>query len=134
MNISRTWLAAAAGSLAIAAAAGNAGAQAPGPKGYIVAEITVNDAEAYKAYTTAVTPLVAKFGGTYLVRGGQTVTREGEPPKGRVAIIEFPSLAAAQAFQDSPEYAAVAPLRHKAATSRLYIAEGPAPAAPQAQR
>jgi uncharacterized protein (DUF1330 family) len=84
----------------------------------------VTDPEAYKAYTTAVTPLIAKFGGTYLVRGGQTIAREGEPPKGRVAIIEFPSLAAAQAFQDSPEYAVVAPLRYKAATSRLYLVEG----------
>jgi uncharacterized protein (DUF1330 family) len=94
------------------------------PKGYVIAEITVTDPEAYKAYVAAVGPVVAHFGGEYRVRGGQVVALEGEPPKGRVVVIEFDSLAAARAFEDSAEYAAVAPLRRKAATSRIFIVEG----------
>jgi uncharacterized protein (DUF1330 family) len=94
------------------------------PKGYVIAEITVTDPEAYKAYAAAVPPIVARFGGQYRVRGGQTVQVEGEPPKGRIVVIEFESVAAARKFEDSAEYALVAPLRHKSATSRVFVVEG----------
>lgn len=94
------------------------------PKGYVVAEITVTDPEAYKAYVAKVGPLVAHFGGKYLVRGGQTAALEGEPPKGRVVVIEFDNMQAARAFEESSEYAAVAGLRHKSATSRVFLVEG----------
>jgi len=94
------------------------------PKGYAVAEIAVHDAEGYKSYVAAVTPLVAKFGGSYLVRGGMAIVKEGEAPAGRVVILEFPSLAAAEAFYASPEYQAILPIRLGSATSRVYYAEG----------
>jgi uncharacterized protein (DUF1330 family) len=94
------------------------------PKAYVIAEITVTDPEAYKAYIAAVGPVVAHFGGEYRVRGGQIVPLEGEPPKGRIVVIEFESLAVARAFEESAEYAAVAPLRLKAATSRIFLVEG----------
>jgi uncharacterized protein (DUF1330 family) len=93
---------------------------------YVMAEITVTDPEAYKQYAAAVAPIVAKLGGKYLVRGGQTVTEEGEPPSGRIVVIEFDDLAAARSFEDSPEYQAVAPLRRKAAHSRVFLVEGTA--------
>jgi uncharacterized protein DUF1330 len=41
------------------------------PKGYVVAEITVTDPEAYKQYAATVPPIAAKFSGKYLVRGGK---------------------------------------------------------------
>jgi uncharacterized protein (DUF1330 family) len=94
------------------------------PKGYVIAEITVTDPEAYKQYAATVPPILAKFGGKYLVRGGQTVAEEGESPSGRIVVIEFNSLAAARSFEDSPEYQAVAPLRRKAARSRVFLVEG----------
>jgi len=102
-------------------------AAALAPKGYVIAEITVTDAEAYKQYAAAVAPVVAKFGGKYIVRGGQTVAVEGDAPAGRIVVIEFVSLAAAQSFEDSAEYRDVADLRHKAARSRVFLAEGTAP-------
>jgi uncharacterized protein (DUF1330 family) len=52
---------------------------------------------------------------------------EGEPPRGRIVVIEFDSLAAARSFEDSPDYQAVAPLRHKAASSRVFLVEGANP-------
>jgi uncharacterized protein (DUF1330 family) len=97
------------------------------PKGYVISEINVTDADAYKQYASAVGPVVTKFGGKYLVRGGQTVAREGDPPAGRIVVIEFDSLVAARAFEDSPEYQTVAELRHKAAKSRVFLVEGTAP-------
>jgi uncharacterized protein (DUF1330 family) len=98
------------------------------PKGYVIAEITVTDPEAYKQYAAAVAPVVAKFGGKYIVRGGQTVAVEGDAPAGRIVVIEFDTLAAAKSFEDSADYQAVAALRHKAAHSRLFLVEGTAPA------
>jgi len=61
------------------------------------------------------------------VRGGQTVAVEGDAPAGRIVVIEFVSLAAAQSFEDSAEYRDVADLRHKAARSRVFLVEGTAP-------
>jgi uncharacterized protein (DUF1330 family) len=94
------------------------------PKGYVVAEITVTDPEAYKQYAAAVPPILAKFSGRFLVRGGQTVAVEGEPPSGRIVVIEFGSLAAARSFEQSAEYQAIVPLRRQAAHSRLFLVEG----------
>jgi uncharacterized protein (DUF1330 family) len=71
-----------------------------------------------------VAPVIAHFGETYLVRGGQTISIEGAPPSGRVVVIEFDSLAAARTFEDSADYAAVSPIRHKAAQSRVFLVEG----------
>ena len=99
-------------------------AAAVSPKGYVIAEITVTDPEAYKQYAAAVAPIAAKFGGKYLVRGGKTLAVEGEPPRGRIVVIEFDSLAAARSFEDSPDYQAITPLRHKAASSRVFLVEG----------
>jgi uncharacterized protein (DUF1330 family) len=97
------------------------------PKGYVIAEITVTDPDAYKQYAAAVAPVVAKLGGKYIVRGGQTVAEEGESPSGRIVVIEFDNLAAARSFEDSQDYQAVAPLRRKAAHSRVFLVEGVAP-------
>jgi uncharacterized protein (DUF1330 family) len=99
-------------------------AATPAPKGYVIAEITVTDPEAYKQYAAIVPSIAAKFSGKYLVRGGQTVAVEGEAPSGRIVVIEFDSLAAARSFEDSPDYQAVAPLRQKAARSRVFLVEG----------
>ena len=87
----------------------------------------MTDPEAYKQYAAAVIPVVAKFGGKYIVRGGQTVAVEGDAPADRIVVIEFDSLVAAQSFEDSAEYQAVAALRHKAARSRVSLVEGTAP-------
>jgi uncharacterized protein (DUF1330 family) len=44
------------------------------PKGYWIAHITVNDAEAYQAYRNAVPGILAAHGGTFVVRAGtQTI-------------------------------------------------------------
>lgn len=94
------------------------------PKGYVIAEITVTDPEAYKQYVAAVPPIAAKFGGKYIIRTGTVIPIEGPAPTGRFVVIEFPSMANAQAFEASPEYRAVAPIRQKASTGRLFLIEG----------
>ncbi|HVC47135.1 MAG TPA: DUF1330 domain-containing protein [Terracidiphilus sp.] len=94
------------------------------PKGYAIAEINVTNPVAYKKYLAAVTPIVAQFGGRYLVRAGKIVPIEGHAPTGRFIVIEFPSLAIAEHFESSPQYKAIAPLRQHAARTRLFLVEG----------
>lgn len=94
---------------------------------YVVAEIQVTDPVGYERYLAAISPIVEKFGGTYLARAGRTLPVEGPEPKGRIVIIAFPSFAAAQAFEEAPESVAAGAIRHATATSRIYVVEGAAP-------
>lgn len=99
---------------------------AAGPKGYIVAEITVTNPSAYEGYRQAVSPIVARHGGVYLVRGGRAEVLEGSAA-GRVVVLEFPSVATARAFYESAEYQAVVGTRKANAVSRVVLVEGAAP-------
>ena len=94
------------------------------PKAYAIAEINVTDMQAYRQYIAAVSPIVEEFGGRYLVRAGTVVPIEGEAPTGRFIVIEFPSLAVAKAFEASPQYLKIAPLRQRASRGRVFLVEG----------
>jgi uncharacterized protein (DUF1330 family) len=98
--------------------------------GYLIATMDVHDAEGYKAYQTAVPALIARHGGTYIVRGGTRVALEGEWPGERLVILEFPDYAAARAFADDPDYAPFVKVRQATTTSRIFIVEGVAGAPP----
>lgn len=97
------------------------------PKAYVIGEVNVTDPDTYKTYAAKTSPIVAKFGGIYIARGGRSVPVEGAAPAGRIVVIQFPSLAAAQAFEGSAEYLKVAPIRQRSSTGRFFIVEGTAP-------
>lgn len=90
---------------------------------YYISEFELTDAEGIKPYSAAVESTFTPFGGRYAVRGGQRVPLEGAPPQ-RIVMIAFPSLAQAQAWYDSPAYRALRAIRHRSATSRVFIVEG----------
>lgn len=69
---------------------------------YSVSDITVKDPDAYKEYMALAAPLVEKFGGRYLVRGGQVTPGEGGWTPNRVVILEFPDEESLLAFRNSP--------------------------------
>jgi uncharacterized protein (DUF1330 family) len=122
------------GGLAVAACAvAPLSSQAPvTSKAYVVAEINVTDTDAYREYVRAAFPIIQRYNGKFLTRGGTTVAVEGAPPAERVMIIEFPSLARAKEFEYSRDYTGIAPLRRASAESRLFIVEGsPDPARSQ---
>ena len=73
---------------------------------YLIANITVTDPEAFKAYGAKVPAVIAQFGGRYLVRGGAVTAVEGASPFNRLVVLEFPSMDAARGFYNSPEYLA----------------------------
>ena len=93
------------------------------PAGYVIAEIDVTDPDAYKKYAEQVPATVAASDGRYLVRGGKIQPVEGEAPK-RVVVLAFESVEKARAWEYSPAYEAIKPLRHSSAKSRIFIVEG----------
>jgi uncharacterized protein (DUF1330 family) len=93
-------------------------------KGYVIAIVDVANAEGYAVYSKQVPATIAKYGGRYLVRGGKTEIREGEWPGPRTVILEFPSLARALEWYDSPEYKPLRPIRQANSTARFAFLEG----------
>jgi uncharacterized protein (DUF1330 family) len=92
---------------------------------YYIAEVASTDSETYvKEFASKISGTVEPFGGRYLVRGGQTTTIDGEPPKPRVIVIAFDSMQKAQAWRNSAAYRALVPVRDRMATVRAYFVEG----------
>ena len=91
---------------------------------YVIAEVEVTNPEGYKPYTELVPASIALYGGRFLARGGTAEVLEGEWPPRRRVIIEFPSMEAARAWWDSPEYAKPKAMRRAASNGRLILLEG----------
>ena len=66
------------------------------------------------------------FGGKFVVHGSPVQVMEGEWP-GALVIIEFPSLAAAHEWYDSPAYREILPLRADHIPGDLVLVEGCGP-------
>ncbi|MEL7166930.1 MAG: DUF1330 domain-containing protein [Pseudomonadota bacterium] len=93
------------------------------PKGYLIGHVNMHNAEAYKPYAERNNELLPKFGGTFLVRGGQGEVVEGDCPS-RHVIIEFPSYEQALAFYNSPEYQENMKIRQANSDGCAIIVEG----------
>ncbi|WP_370879109.1 DUF1330 domain-containing protein [Gemmobacter fulvus] len=90
---------------------------------YWIAHVTVTDPLAYAAYQALAPAAFATHGARFLARGGTSEVLEGQSLT-RHVIIEFPSLAAAKACYDSPEYQAARKARSRAAIVSVVIVEG----------
>lgn len=93
--------------------------------GYVVAEVDVTDPATFKQYSDKAPGTIAQYGGHYVIRGGKNTSIEGDAPK-RFVVIQFENVATAKAWEDSPEYSAIKPIRHNSAKSRVFIIEGAA--------
>ena len=91
---------------------------------YFVVDLDVTDAAGIEEYRRLVPPVITKYGGRYLVRGGAFEVLEGQWKPKRLALIEFPSVARAKEFYYSKEYREIIGLRHKAAKTNLVLVEG----------
>jgi uncharacterized protein (DUF1330 family) len=91
---------------------------------YVVVEIEVEDPGRYEEYKKLAPPAIAAYGGRYLARGGRTAILEGSWSPQRLVILEFPSLARAQEWWDSPEYGPAKALRQSCARAKMVVVEG----------
>ena len=86
---------------------------------YLIAEHVITDAAKFEEYRTTVAPMIAKYGGRYITKGGSHRFPEGGHWKPeRVVIIEFPDMAALDRWYHAPEYQPLIALR-KSCTSDM---------------
>ena len=96
-------------------------------KGYILADVQIQDPVRYENYKKLTPASLEPFGGRFIVRGGSTETLEGDWATGRVVVIEFPSAAQAKAWWASDDYAPAKALRQATAHTRMLLVEGVTP-------
>ncbi len=89
---------------------------------YVIADILVKDDAWIPAYAEKVHDIVHRHGGRYLARSGNVKTLEGEPLETTlIAILEFPSAEAVEAFATDPDYAPFGKARQAGSDSRFQL-------------
>jgi uncharacterized protein (DUF1330 family) len=91
---------------------------------YIVVDIEVHDRAGMREYLERVPGMLTKFGGRYLVRGGQFEVVEGDWQPSRMVMLEFPNMEQAKRWYDCAEYQEMKAARRKAARTNIVLVEG----------
>ena len=91
---------------------------------YIIVQINITNKEPYKEYLKQVTPIVEKYGGKYIIRGGNCKTLLGKWDYERTVAIKFPSYDIAVEWYNSEEYEPVKKIRENNSNGNLIIIEG----------
>ena len=89
---------------------------------YLIANVKVTDEAWLPDYAANVHDIVHKHGGKYLSRSGNITIIEGEGPDATlIALLEFPSVEAVQAFAKDPAYAKYSQARQAGSVSRFHV-------------
>lgn len=94
------------------------------PAYVIVDIIQTTDEKKMEQYKAAVTPTVQKYGGRYIAIGGPFEVKEGDWKPTFPVFLEFPDLAAANRWYDSPEYQPLKALRLAATRGSIVFVQG----------
>lgn len=92
---------------------------------YLIVDCDLTDPDLYEQYKLRAKPLVERFGGKYLARGGNISRKEDDlwAPK-RVVLVEFESAERAESFYESPEYQEVLKISKQSARRTAFILQG----------
>lgn len=91
---------------------------------YVIAQVNIKDPEKFEAYRAQVPATLAKYGGEFIVRGGEMEVLEGAWAHPRCVVLRFPDVESAKAWHASPEYAGPKAMRMAAADTNLIVVEG----------
>ncbi len=92
---------------------------------YLIVDTKVEHPDEYEEYKKLAKPIIEKYGGTYLARGGELDIRETDLwTPSRMVLVEFPDMVSARAFVDSEEYAPIRPMRRRNAKCTLFLLDG----------
>jgi uncharacterized protein (DUF1330 family) len=97
------------------------------PTALWIAHVQITDAEAYGRYAAGATVAITAHGGVFLARGGRYVQLEGND-RPRNVVARFPSLEAAVACYNSPDYQAALAHAKGASVRDLMVVEEVDPA------
>lgn len=92
---------------------------------YLVVDTALTNPELYEQYKLLARPLVEKYGGEYLARGGKLSIKEDTlwTPT-RMVLVKFPSAEQAETFYQSEEYQEVLKISQRSADRTFFILEG----------
>ncbi len=91
------------------------------PPGYLVVEYEITDPAGFKTLLQGSNAI--KSSRVFLARHAKGTSLSGEPPKW-IGIVQYPSVEEALAYDASPEYAALKPIRDKSTKWRSFVVEG----------
>jgi uncharacterized protein (DUF1330 family) len=91
---------------------------------YIIVEVLINDHKEYEEYKKLTPAAIAAFDGKFVVRGGKTITLEGDWKPERIVVLQFPSVEKANEWWHSELYSEAKRIRHRSAKTKMIIVEG----------
>ena len=91
---------------------------------YVIFDVDIHDLDRYQAFMQGVKPALEAAGARYLARGGAHHVLEGDWKPRRIVLIEFPSLAAWEAFYNGATYQGLKSVRDACSSARLVSVEG----------
>lgn len=92
---------------------------------YLVVDTLLDNPALYEDYKIQAKPLVEKFGGEYLARGGSMTIKESDLwSPSRMVLIKFPDVGAANRFYESSEYQAILPISKSSARRTIFVLDG----------
>ena len=91
---------------------------------YLLGRVEITDQDRYKEYMKETPGIIKKYGGKFIVRGGEVISLEGAEETGRLVLIEFPTLEKAKEFYYSEEYQEAKKLRAGAASGQFLAING----------
>ncbi|MBK7278327.1 MAG: DUF1330 domain-containing protein [Betaproteobacteria bacterium] len=94
---------------------------------YVIFDVEIRDPARYQAFMQGVKPALEAAGARYLARGGAHKVYEGDWTPRRIVLIEFPSVAAWEAFYNGPDYQGLKAIRDEVSSARLVSVEGLGP-------
>jgi uncharacterized protein (DUF1330 family) len=94
---------------------------------YVIFDVEIRDPARYQEFMNGVKPALEAAGARYLARGGAHKVYEGDWAPRRIVLIEFPSVAAWEAFYNGPVYQALKAFRDEVSSARLVSVEGLGP-------
>jgi uncharacterized protein (DUF1330 family) len=91
---------------------------------YVIFDVDISDMTQYQQFMAGVKPALNEAGARYLVRGGAHKVHEGDWEPRRIVLLEFPSVAAWEAFYTGPTYQGLKAIRDACSSARLVAVEG----------
>ena len=91
---------------------------------YIIVDLEITEPIEYEEYKKRAGATVEKYGGKYIVRGGECETLEGDWEPKRIVVLQFENAERAKAWLNSQEYAEPRKMRHRTAKTRMILVEG----------
>lgn len=91
---------------------------------YLMVRAKVTDMEQYQEYMKLTPAILEKYGGRFIIRGGEKVILEGPEVTERMVMVKFDSVDAARRMYDSDEYQAAIKVRQAAAEASFIVMEG----------